>query len=235
MENLLSPEVLVLLAGSSFVLGYLIINQVLLRVFVLIGTGLYIWYYATVADEPLWEAIYTSIAMGAANIIGLISLQLRRSRIMIPREHRDIYPKFSTLPPGDFRSIIKMSRRYTAGHDIEVTTAGQDVKIVYFLISGSMDVEKFGNRFTLPSGTFVGEVAYMTGRKSAATTLLKTGSEVLEWDCDALRRKCERSSRFRLALEAMVSNDLALKVSYAVAPMELQAIMKNRESEAAEL
>ncbi|WP_282181773.1 hypothetical protein [Aliiroseovarius marinus] len=37
-------DVLVFAAAATFVLGYLIINQVALRIMLLIGTGLYIWY-----------------------------------------------------------------------------------------------------------------------------------------------------------------------------------------------
>ena len=45
---------------------------------------------------------------------------------------------------------------------------------------------------------------------------------MLVWDVAALRRKAVRKARFRLALEAMVSRDLAHKVAYAVAPRATQ-------------
>ena len=47
---------------------------------------------------------------------------------------------------------------------------------------------------------------------------LTEGAEVLEWRFDTLRRQAARNTRFKLALEAMISSDLARKVSYAVAP-----------------
>lgn len=232
MREIFTPEVLVVIAGSSFVLGYLIINQVYLRVFMLIGTGLYVCYYATVAAEPLWEAIYTSTAMGLANVIGLFSLLARKSRIVIPARHRDIYPRFQTLPPGDFRTLVTMARRFVAEKDILLAGEDTETRELYYIISGGAEVQKLGATFMLPSGTFVGEVAYMTGRQSAATSTLKAGSEVLAWDYAALKRRSARSSRFRLALEAMISGDLAEKVSLAVAPSNLTEIMQRRQGAA---
>ena len=228
MGALLTPEALVIVAGGSFVLGYLTINQVLLRIFVLIGTCLYICYYATVADEPLWEAIYTSIAMGTANLFGLMSLLAQNSRMIVPAQHRDIYPQFGNLTPGDFRALVRRAKRFTTPDDIELATEGEATRHLYFIIRGSARVQKLGAEFVLPSGTFVGEVAYLTGRQSAATTVLAAGSEVLSWEYEELYRRSARSSRFKLALEAMISGDLAAKVSFAVAPPNLGEIMQSR-------
>ncbi|WP_306116664.1 MULTISPECIES: cyclic nucleotide-binding domain-containing protein [unclassified Roseovarius] len=228
MGAILTPEVLVLLAGGTFVLGYLTINQVWLRIFVLAGTVLYIWYYATVADAPLWEAIYTSLAMGAANLFGLMSLYAQRSRMIVPAQHRDIYPQFGNLTPGDFRSLVRCADRFVTDTEIELATEGGETEHLYFLINGSARVQKLGAEFRLPSGTFVGEVAYLTGRRSAATTVLAEGSEVLRWRYSDLYRRSAKSSRFKLALEAMIAGDLATKVSFAVAPPNLSDVMKAR-------
>ncbi len=217
MDNIFSAETLVLLAGLTYVLGYLTINQVILRLLILLGTGFYIWYYAVAAEEPLWTAIWTSVAIGSATLLGLVALLGRNSRLMIPKDHKDIYPKFHGMVPGDFRSLVGLAKRYIVENDVEITSEGVALEKLYFVIDGVMDAEKQGVSFPLPSEIFVGEVAFLTKRTSSATTILKAGSEVLEWDVGQLRRKSRRSSRFKLALEAAISMDLALKVSYAVA------------------
>ena len=48
MNEFLLPDFLVLAAAGMFVLGYLIINQIMLRAMLLVGTALYIWYYVVV-------------------------------------------------------------------------------------------------------------------------------------------------------------------------------------------
>jgi hypothetical protein len=217
MDSLFSAETLVLLAGLTYVLGYLTINQVILRLLILLGTGFYIWYYAIAADEPLWTAIWTSLAIGASTLFGLIALLGRNTRFMIPAEHKDIYPKFYQMVPGDFRSLMKLSKRYRVDKEEKITTEGQNVDRLFFVISGGMKAEKQNITFDLPAGIFVGEIAFMTGHTSSATTVLNSGSEVLEWDIETLRKKSWRSSRFRLALEAVISRDLAAKVAQAIA------------------
>ena len=65
----------------------------------------------------------------------------------------------------------------------------------------------------LPPKLFLGEVAFLIGTLSSASAWLEAGTEVLEWRFEDLRRKCARSERFKLALEAAISIDLAKKVA----------------------
>ena len=221
MSEITLPDILVLGAGLSFVLAFLIINQVVLRIILLIGTLLYIWYYAVAADAPLWMAIWVSVANLIANIIGLSLLFGAKSRAALPRQFSDIYdrcPIFQDLPPGDFRVLMKAAKRYTTDADMTLTKEHQRGEKLFFIVDGTARVEKLGHVFELPSQTFVGEVAYLLNRNSAATTVLHAGSEVIEWEFSNLRAGSRKKTRFKLALEALISHDLAQKVSLAVAP-----------------
>ena len=112
MFDFFDPKYLAYAAGGFYTLGYLVINQVILRLLVLVGTGFYIWYYFVIGDVPLWEAIWVSVILGAANIIGLTNLWFHKSRLYIPRAHRDIYDRsFSHMPPADFRILMRIGRR----------------------------------------------------------------------------------------------------------------------------
>ena len=53
---------------------------------------------------------------------------------------------------------------------------------------------------------------------ASATSWVAAGAEIVEWNVADLRRHSARKPRFKLALEAMISKDLAAKVTYAVAP-----------------
>ena len=211
-------DVLVFAAAATFVLGYLIINQVALRIMLLIGTALYIWYYAIVSDAPLWSAIWASSATGMANLIGLSNLLIRRSRWILPKRDIDIYPSFSALPPGDFRKLMLLARREKLPKDKVLTTAGPKVPDLYYVISGLVDVRKQGGGFYMRRGNFVGEVAFLTNNKASATVVMAEEGELLCWDVNQLRARAERDVRFRLALDAMISLDLARKVAQAGAP-----------------
>lgn len=210
------PGLLVYVAGAFYVTGLIITKQVVLRLLVLTGTTLYVVYYATVAATPLWEAIYVSVLIGLANIIGLTSLLAGKSRLAVPRAFADVYPVFPPLPPGDFRALMKLAKRYTVDDERQVTAEGETGDKLYFVLTGSTRLRKGDSEFILPPLFFLGEIAFLIGEKSSASAWLHPGAEVLEWDFDALRRKCRRNSRFKLALEAAISVDLSRKVARAV-------------------
>jgi len=63
----LLATVFVQLALLFYVLGFLTRNELYLRVWLLTGTGFYILYYYFVTDVPLWDALWTSAAIGVVN------------------------------------------------------------------------------------------------------------------------------------------------------------------------
>jgi CRP-like cAMP-binding protein len=215
-NTLTTPEMLVYAAGGCYILGLLIIHQVTLRVLVLVGTCLYLFYYATAADEPLWAAIYTTILIGVANVIGLASLMAGRSKLAIPRRHADIYTYFPTLPPGDFRRLMSNAERSVLQEDTFLTHEDAPAEHLYFVVSGKIQILKRGERFERAAGIFIGEVAYLTGSPASASVVLKAGSEVLSWKSSTLRASAARSTQFQLALGSALSLDMAQKVSNSV-------------------
>ena len=221
LEDLTLSDLLVLAAAGMFVLGYLILNQILLRIMLLIGTVLYIWYYAVVDSSPLWPAIWASCATGTANLIGLASLLYRRSAWAIPRQYRDLYEDFKALPPGDFRRLMTAAQRVTRPTGHRLTRENAPVETLYYVIDGVVEVEKNGARFSIPNGAFVGEVGYLTGNPASASTFLADESELLEWDVTTLKKRVKRDPRFGLAMDTMISLDLAGKVARAGAPITL--------------
>ena len=223
MLDFIPPSLIVGAAGVIFVIGYLIINQVILRWWINLGTLLYIWYYAAAGGEGTFTAIVTSVLMGTANCIGLAQIYYRNSKYVIPKEHQDIYPIFATLPPGDFRALMKFADRYFTKENQLITNEGQENKYLYYIISGKLSATKLKQKFELPARIFVGEVAYMTGQAASASTELIKGAEVLRWDTSELRKRAAKDDRFRLALDALVSADLARKVTTAVAPKGYKA------------
>lgn len=216
MQELQLADYLVFAGAGMFVLGYLIINQVILRIMLLVGTLLYIWYYGVVDDTPLWPAIWASSATGTANILGLLSLFYSRSALAIPRGFQDIYKRFANLPPGDFAKLVRASERVHRPGGHRLVTEGAQVATLYYILEGNAQVTKGSNSFEIAEDSFVGEVGYLTGNPASATAELAQDSVLLEWDVAILRKRARRDPRFKLALEALISLDLAEKVSRSV-------------------
>jgi len=164
--EMLSPTGWVTLAGGLYILGYLFINQVYLRLCMLGGSLAYI----------------------------------------------------APLQPGDFRALVQRAKRFVVEQDMTVTQQGEQPEKVYFVIDGTFNVQKGAAEFEVYGPTFVGEVAYLLSSPSAATTVLPAGTQVLEWTLSDLITRSARQPRFKLALDAVISRDLARKVSLAVSP-----------------
>lgn len=221
-EWMRETEVLVYLAGLTYVAGYIVINQVVLRLWIMAGTLFYLLYYFTASDEPLWGAIYMSLAIAASNLYGLAALFWQRSRLAVPRAHKDVYDAhFSHVPPGDFRALMAHASRYVTQTPETLVTHGAPAERVVFLLDGHAVVDKEGERFHMPAGWFFGEVSYVLDQPAAATAVVPPGTQLISWQVDDLRRMARRP-RLRLAFEAAVSRDVARKVSVAVAPARLR-------------
>lgn len=212
------PANLIYLAGGVQILGYLLINQTFLRLTMLCGTALYILYYYHVAETPLWGAILVSSLTIVTILIGLAALYARNASWSVPEEHKDIYPLFDELMPGDFRKVMRLATRETVQDARIVTEEGEAPNALFFVTKGTFYVEKGGVRFDVPGPTFIGEVAYLRNSVSAATTTLPAGVEVIAWSRATLQKHTRTSPRLKLALDALISRDLATKVSLAVAP-----------------
>lgn len=216
MDDVQFADYLVFAGAGMFVLGYLIINQVILRLMLLVGTLLYIWYYGVVEDTPLWPAIWASTATGAANVLGLMNLLYSRSALAIPRDYKEIYQRFSNLPPGDFAKLMRATDHMRRPEGHRLATEGAPVDKLYYILEGTVRITKGANSFEIAEDTFIGEIGYLTGNPASATAELSRDCVVLEWDVSRLRKRARRDPRFKLALEALISLDLAEKVSRSV-------------------
>lgn len=217
-EEIFTPAFYITAASSLFIVGYLIINQVILRLVMMVGNFSYIAYYATAADTPLWGAIYGTVVMICANIVGLCALHLRNASFSIPGQHSDIYDLFTPARPGDFRALMRLGERRIVTRETVLTQENMPIDELFFIVKGAARVVKGGMAFSVPGPTFTGEVAYLLDRNSVATTIVPAGTEIITWKTETLRRVTKRKPRIKLALDAIISRDLAMKVSHAVPP-----------------
>jgi CRP-like cAMP-binding protein len=89
---------------------------------------------------------------------------------------------------------------------------------LFYIVEGVISVEKHGRRFRLPQGNFVGEVAYVLGRKTTTTSVAPQGVRYVEWDADALRRLSQQRPLLGNALNALLTRDLAKKLNSSYRP-----------------
>ena len=213
LELLAQPDSLVIGAAACYVLGLLFKNQIILRALILLGTALYIGYYYIAADEPLWGAIYTSVLIGIANIIGFINLIISQSPRFISASQMDLYTMLGGMEPGNFRKLMKIGNRRILDSEEQLTAQGTIPEKLFYVLSGEVIIDKDGNRFSAGPRVFVGEISIILGTTASASVFLSKGAEVVEWDRNTLFKAMAAKDSFRVAVEAVIGKDMAQKVA----------------------
>lgn len=86
---------------------------------------------------------------------------------------------------------------------------------MFYVLSGSITLDKAGRQSELPAPLFVGEVAYVKSRGASATVTVSTGTRYLSWSVIALTRCFAKQHALRVALMRLLSADMAAKVALA--------------------
>ena len=106
MDFLPEASILVLLATSMQMLGFLFQKQLTLRILVLTGSGFYILYYLS-QTQPLWEAAIGSSLIATANLVGLGLLLYNRMPLGMNGREREVFEALGSLEPGMFRLLMR--------------------------------------------------------------------------------------------------------------------------------
>ena len=201
-------------------IAYFIRDELKLRLLIVLSTFFYVAYYYLIPQPPLWDAIYTSVAMVFVNLYVLGQIVLERTTFRLSEEEKTLFDAFETLSPGQFRRILKLARWQVAS-DADGTVLTREAEpsgALFYIIDGIISVDKAGRFFRLPEGNFVGEVAYVLNRKTTATTVAPEGVRYVEWDADALRRLGRKRPALGNALNALLTRDLAKKLNASYRP-----------------
>jgi CRP-like cAMP-binding protein len=206
---------LVHLAALSQVCGYLMRDQLALRVLLLIGTTLYAAYYVLYPDRPLWDAIFWSVVMGASNLWVIRAIvHDRRTHDMTEQEER-LFRAFHKLTPGEFRRLMQKATFRVALKETILTEEGSFPDRLFFVMEGTVLIKKGSRAFTYMPGTFIGELSMLTEQPASATVSLPAGGRYVTWDRAELNTLLSKSPSIRLALESLLNRDMAAKLAVA--------------------
>lgn len=205
------PAVLIHLAAGIQVLGYLVRDQLVMRLALLTGTVFYVLYYIYFPATPLWEAALWSTMMGLAN--SAVVLVHERSTWRMSEDDRQLLHAFHPMRPGEFRRFMRAGTMRTAECNTLLTVEGERLQILYYVVDGEIWILKQGRLFRYPPGAFMGEIAYVAGRPASATVKLSKGARYVAWDRERLRCLTERKPAMFQAIQSLLVRDMAEKIA----------------------
>lgn len=211
-----SAGIIVLMAAALQTAAYLFSSQITLRIFLLLGTFLYLLYYFVAADDPLWPAIFGTACIGATSIYGLLRTLADRSTLTIPKAQMPIYKSIGDIEPGAFRTLMKHAEIKTFTARTPLTKLGVVPNQLFFTLSGDVDVAKNSHAFTIGAHKFIGEISIIGNFAATADVYSRDGTQVVVWEREKLLAQMGKNDRFRVAVEALFARDIANKLSRAV-------------------
>lgn len=213
ISYLFSAAVFVQLALLCYVLGLLTRNELLMRVLILVGTAFYIIYYYFISSAPLWDAILTSMVIGAANIWVICAILIERTTFTMSPKMVALYRSFPTFNPGQFRKIMKTAQWVIAEEDTQITKAGVHLDHLFMVVSGNMVLRRDGVASHIGPGHFVGEISYLIGGPASADVFAEKGTEYVFWERSLLAKQTKKSLALSNALDALLNRDVARKLA----------------------
>jgi hypothetical protein len=194
--------------------GFLMRDQVRLRLLVMTGNVLYILYYYVHPAVPLWDAMFWSGTFFTANL-GMVVVLLRDRRLHgLSDDTLRVFGAFGGMVPGDFRRLMRIAHLRTAHSPVTLTRLGVPPVRLYFVIDGALRIERRDRAFeTATTGMFIAEIGFLLGTPASATVTLAPGGRYAEWDGEALRHLMERRPAVRHAIEQAFNRDLATKLA----------------------
>lgn len=193
-------------------MSYFLTNIFWLRVLAVIGLFLEILYFRlTNTGYPglAWDTVFILI-----NLYELIWLVRDRINARLPPEEAPALRRaFEGLDDSQIAKLLRAADwKECATGDI-LTKQDSPVDSLYFLFTGRANVEVDGSFITyLESGSFVGEIAYLTGNPANAKVTIEEPSRIIVFSKVRLAKVVARDRQLNGILYQVLGRDLAQKM-----------------------
>lgn len=208
-----SAAVFVHLAVTCYILGLLTRNELILRGFLLLGTAFYILYYYYIADDPLWDAIVSSVLIGSANLPVIWRIFRERSTFGMSEEMLTLYSAFPNFNPGQFRKMIALADIVRDADEAVLLEEGVVPDKLFLTVSDGFIVHRGTQHAEIGPGNFLGEISFLLGGPATAHVVAKPGCHYVVWDKGKLQYMMDRSPAMANAISVLLNKDIARKLA----------------------
>ena len=207
-----SLDYLVHAGAATFLIAYIVRDQLLLRGFIVIGTILYVLYYLLL-PEPLWSALTWNSLFIVINCVMMFLIYKDRAKFSMSEQEEELYRLFYTLSPGEFRTLMKIGTWFHAKKEEQITTKGEVPERLFFILDGTVSVDRGKNSFNVGPGVFIGELAFLMKNPATADVCLTKSAKGVSWNVSELSRMLAARPQMRVAFDSLLNKDLASKLS----------------------
>ena len=217
MESLFSPyDLTEHLSYLVIAVSYFLTNMFWLRTAAVIGLALEILYF-TLTRQSLSAGLPWDVVFILINFYELALLLRERALAKLPAADAPLLRRaFDGLDDAQIAKLLRAAdwRDVTAGEVI--TRQDAPVEALYFILSGHAKVEVEGqNMAQLEHGTFIGEIAYLTGNAASARVVMEEAGRLLAFSRVRVAKVTAGDKQISGILYQVLGRDLAQKMRQA--------------------
>ena len=209
---MLSLDYLVHAGAATFLIAYIVRDQLLLRGFIVIGTILYVIYYLLL-PQPLWSALTWNSLFIVINCVMMFIIYKDRAKFSMSDQEEELYRLFYTLSPGEFRTLMKIGTWFHTEKEEQITAKGEVPERLFFILDGTVSVNRGKDSFNVGPGVFIGELAFLMKNPATADVCLTKSARGVSWNVSELSRLLAARPQMRVAFDSLLNKDLASKLS----------------------
>ena len=224
IESLFRLESLVVISFLFKALGYLVRDELVLRVLVTTGMICDVFFYA-LQPIPILPPVISSLILIAINLGILVIVILERTTLAMSDREKRLFGAFDTLSPGQFRKLKRLGQFHTATERMEILKEGEVPTNLYYVEGPGFELRKGEFLAKVDRPAFAGEIAFLNSSGASATVTLPPGTDYMVWSVADLHKLSRRKRALGNALIARFSLDLAQKVTNS---FPIGALAENR-------
>jgi Cyclic nucleotide-binding domain len=191
-----------LLACVLLAFSYYMTSIYWLRVLTVLGLFLLILYFRLAAGSfglsVVWAGLFILI-----NLYQLFWLVRNRVSLNLPEEDAPLLREaLSGLDDGQIARLLKAAEWKTFSAGDVLTRQDAPLDSLFYLLSGRASVAVNSSLIThLEKGSFIGEIAYLTGNPATATVTIEEPSRALAFNRVRMAMKMRRTNTRRVLLD----------------------------------
>jgi hypothetical protein len=166
----------------------------------------------------LWPPVLWALVFTAINLYQISRIYLERRPVVLSDDERRLYNLgFQSLRPREFVSLTLVGEWKSASAGERILIEGEPASRLCVAITGRADVRKQGQRIgTLEPGHLIGTALALMGASSPVEATFTEPSRYMSWPVSNLRTFVDKRPDLRVALQGLVSRDLATKLERLV-------------------
>ena len=174
--------------------------------------------YFLLQHTVLWPPVLWALVFTAINLYQISRIYLERRPVVLSDDERRLYDLgFQSLRPREFVSLTLVGEWKSASAGERILIEGEPVSRLCVAITGRADVRKQGQRIgTLEPGHLIGTALALMGASSPVEATFTEPSRYMSWPVSNLRTFVDKRPDLRVALQGLVSRDLATKLERLV-------------------